>query len=97
MLEIKLSTLKKITTRYDASKVFNKSRMIFFCFKSNDIDKSRFKYLKFNPEFDFNKNFDLCMESYKDFTGHWNLYTNNEKYPIVVPTSSKNIQQEFKF
>lgn len=95
MLEIKLSTLKKLPTRYDASKVFKKSKIIFFCFKSKDIENT--KYHEFNPKFDFNKNFDLCMEMYKEFKGSWNLYSNNEKYPIAVTPSSKNIQKEFQF
>lgn len=89
MAEIETSTLKKITTRYDAAKIFKKSKMIFFYFRPKDKNIDDYKYMKFNPIFAFDVNFELCMKIYKNIPGSWYLYTNNEKYPIIAPNSNQ--------
>ena len=50
------STLNKIKTRYDASKIFSKGKKIFFYFSAKNKEDNTYKYYLFNPVFSFNKN-----------------------------------------
>lgn len=89
-----LSTLNKIKTRYDASKVFAKGKKIFFYFSATNKEDNTYKYYLFNPVFSFNKNFELIQEKFKDIKGYWYLYTNNESYPIPITKQQKSVQLE---
>lgn len=87
MLDTKL--LKKIHTRYDASKVFSKGRKIYYYFSAKLPDDNTYKYYLFNPQFTFTKNFEIMEQRFNDIKGYWNLYTDNQTYPKIVKNSNQ--------
>lgn len=95
MLDTK--TLRKLPTRYDASKSFAKGKKIFFYFSAKDKEENTYKYYLFNPAFTFDKNFELISQKFEDIKGYWYLYTNNENYPKPVKAINKNIQLELTY
>ncbi len=95
MLDTKL--LKKITTRYDASKVFLKGKKIYYYFSAKDKNEETYKYYFFNPLFSFDKNFELLQKKFEDIEGYWSLYTDNIKYPPIVSTQHKIVQLEMTY
>lgn len=72
--------LKKLPTRYDASKVFSKARKIYYYFSAKDKNDETFKYYLFNPCFSFDKNFEILQKRFQDIQGYWSLYTDNQQY-----------------
>lgn len=92
MLDTRL--LKKIPTRYDASKVFSKGKKIYYYFSPKDKNFETFIYYLFNPCFSFQKNFDLLQKKFEDIKGYWSLYSDGIKYPPIVFNQNKIIQLE---
>lgn len=92
MLDVKL--LRKIPTRYDASKTFAKGKKIYYYFSARDKNEETFIYYLFNPRFSFDKNFELLQKKFEDIKGYWSLYSDGIKYPPVVSNQNKIVQLE---
>lgn len=90
----KVDSLKKFTNRYDASKVFKKGKHIFLYFSAKDINDNTFIYYLFNPDFTFDKNFELLMKKFQDIKGYWTLYTDNQNYPPKEQPKDNFLQLE---
>jgi hypothetical protein len=92
MLDLRL--LKKLPTRYDASKVFKKGKKVYYYFSASLSVDNTYTYYLFNPQFSFTKNFELLQEKFKDIKGSWQLTTDNTFYPKPVLKESKHLQLE---
>ena len=87
--------LKRLPTRYDASKVFKKGKKIYFYFRASRYDDNTFSYYLFNPQFTFTKNFELLEKKFEQLKGTWQLSTDNTFYPEPVTKMSNHLQLEF--
>lgn len=80
--------LKKLSTSYDASKVYKQGKKIYFFFREKGSDRFKYPYYLFNSEFNFNKNFELLKYKFANLQGTWNLFTDNTLYPVTQKQSS---------
>jgi len=94
MFEIETSNLKKLPTRYEASRAFKKSKKVYLYFKPKNIHYEDYVYNLFNSSLDFNKNFELLMTKNENLKDYWTLYTDNTKYDKPLTKNSNQIQLE---
>lgn len=82
-----IKDLKRLPTRYDASKIFKKGKKVYFYFVASDVSESDFKYYLFDKSKSFTQNFELCLSKFINVKGFWQLTTDGSYYQEQLPIS----------